>query len=75
MADEAREMSKSLAKMAAEQTTKDFEEKVRESMEDGDGWLHKWCKNEPPVSPIIVNEIVVSNLPRGATYDQIVKKS
>lgn len=70
---EARNLSKVCARVARDSATSEFEQKMLESLENGNGWLHKCCKNEKPASPIICAEIKVDNLPRGMNYSNVLQ--
>ena len=50
MQKEANVHCSALGRLTEQQARDAFEDKIDESLSAGDGWLHKWCKNEtrPP---------------------------
>ena len=62
-AGEATTMGRAHETLARQESTNTFDKLIQASLEDGDGWIHKYLKNEKQQSPIICSDLVVRGLP------------
>lgn len=69
-AKEARDLASQLAKLAGIEARRDFDDLLVEILDTGDGWAHKWIKDEKPIPNLIVSPILIQHLPRGITHMQ-----
>lgn len=71
-AQEAEKIKPKLVTLAKQAHRLSFHDKIDQSLQEGDGWLHRWVKAEQPIPPTICSEVKFENLPRGITYCQVV---
>ena len=64
-------MSKAIGRIAGERARQEFDDKIDESLQKGDGWIHRWCKDEHTPSSVFTSNVVSNNLPHGMSYNQL----
>ena len=61
-AEEASKMGRAHEALARLASTKTFDQLIQASLEDGDGWIHKYLKKEKQQPPIICSDLVAKGL-------------
>lgn len=66
-AEEAAKMGKTLELLARHESSRLFDKLIQASLDEGDGWIHKYLKNEAKQTPTICSDLLVSGLPNHNT--------
>lgn len=73
LALEAKKLSADLNKLFSADTSKAFDDKIKMELEKGDGWLHKWVRNQAQPSATICSDLLITGLQQNYTVDDVEK--